>query len=131
MMLLLSIIRDRQAAETVLCKIRALCRRGALALCLGALWFPPQASSFEQPETSGQNFTVIIQDDAPYFLPKRTQIASGTTVTWKNTGPSLIHTIMIRSADGAVTSGSITTGHAWTYRFAENQDAVVRTSCEL
>jgi len=77
------------------------------------------------------SLTVIIQDDAPYFLPKRTQIPSGATVTWKNVGPSLIHTILIRSASGNIASGSITPGHSWTYHFAGNEDAVVRTSCEI
>jgi virginiamycin B lyase len=75
--------------------------------------------------------TVTIQDEAPYFVPKRSSIPQGTTVTWKNIGPSLIHTIMIRSANGNVTSGSITPGHSWSFAFKDGEDAVVRSSCEI
>lgn len=75
--------------------------------------------------------TVTIRDEAPYFLPKRATVAAGATVTWKNTGPNLIHTIAIRRSNGVVTSGSVLPGHSWTYHFAESEDAVVRTSCEI
>jgi streptogramin lyase/plastocyanin len=83
------------------------------------------------PITLAKAITVTIQDEAPYFVPKRSSIAQGTTVTWKNVGPALIHTILIRSANGNVTSGSITPGHSWSYAFKEGEDAVVRSSCEI
>lgn len=83
------------------------------------------------PAALTKAITITIQDEAPYFVPKRSTIAQGTTVTWKNIGPALIHTILIRSANGNVTSGSITPGHSWTYSFKEGEDAVVRSSCEI
>jgi streptogramin lyase/plastocyanin len=103
-------------------------------LLIPALVFQACLLAGPADEAAGENkgkLTVTIQDEAPYFVPKRTQALRGTTVTWKNIGPSLIHTILIRSANGNVTSGSITPGHSWTYHFAETEDAVVRTSCEI
>ena len=83
-------------------------------------------------QTSDQSvLNVTIQDEAPYFVPKRTHIEPGTTVTWSNVGPSLIHTILIRTAHGNITSGSITPHHSWTHKFAKGEDAIVRTSCEI
>jgi len=131
--IILPVVRSL-AAVRVFRGVPKIAVRSLFVAGLGAmlLWVPQQTARAEGPDASAaKNLTVVIQDDAPYFRPKRTQIASGATVTWKNVGPSLIHTILIRSADGSVTSGSITPGHSWTYHFAENQDAVIRTSCEI
>ena len=109
----------------------ALIPRLALAVC-ALLWACSAAVAADlKPAANSTEITIIIRDEAPYFIPKRTTIAPGTTVTWKNTGPALIHTISIRTANGAVTSGSILPGHSWTYRFKDTEDAVVRTSCEI
>lgn len=73
--------------------------------------------------------TVVLTDEAPYFHPRRLRVERGTTVTWRNEGPALTHTIFFVGADGAVHSGPLPPHQTWSHRFAT--DAVVRTSCEI
>ncbi|GAA4790769.1 virginiamycin B lyase family protein [Lysobacter hankyongensis] len=73
--------------------------------------------------------TVILNDQAPYFQPKRLKVARGTTVTWENRGPGLIHTVVVATTEGMRSSGPIPPGTKWSHTFAE--DAVVKASCEI
>lgn len=128
-------IRSFSAVNKILCAL-GFCAAHFIALTLLSAFAATPCDAEDKKadarrEPSQKAITITIQDEAPYFVPKRSTISQGTTVTWKNIGPALIHTILIRSADGNITSGSITPGHSWTYSFKEGEDAVVRSSCEI
>ena len=89
------------------------------------------AENVEKALNTAPTIKIVIRDNAPYFSPKRQNIKRGTTVVWDNQGPALIHTIFIRTASGDVHSGSIKPGQSFQYKFAEEDDAVVKTSCEV
>lgn len=78
-----------------------------------------------------QSFNVVLSDEAPYFSPKRLRIPRGSSVKWENRGPALVHTIVINTAGGLVHSGSIKPGESWSHTFSTNDDAVVKTACEV
>lgn len=76
-------------------------------------------------------FTVVLSDEAPYFSPKRLNIPRGSSVTWENRGPALIHTIVVSTATGPLHSGSVKPGQSWSYTFSGTDDAVIKTACEV
>lgn len=73
--------------------------------------------------------TVELNDQAPYFRPKRLHVEPGDTVTWENRGPGLIHTILVVTEQGESRSGPIQPGESWQHTFTG--DAVVKSSCEI
>lgn len=73
--------------------------------------------------------TVELFDQAPYFQPQRLQVEPGSTVTWVNHGPGLIHTILVMTGEGEARSGPINPGESWSHTFTG--DAVVKASCEI
>lgn len=72
---------------------------------------------------------VELFDQAPYFQPKRVNVKPGTTVTWTNRGPGLIHTVLAVTETGEARSGPIHPGGSWSHTFTG--DAVIKTSCEI
>jgi virginiamycin B lyase len=76
-----------------------------------------------------REYTVELQDQAPYFSPRRLKVERGSKVTWKNRGPGLAHTVYFTSESGVARSGPIHPKSEWSFTFSG--DAVVRTSCEI
>lgn len=81
--------------------------------------------------SQADSYQVILFDQAPFFEPKRLRIPVGSTVTWENRGPSLIHTIFMRTASGDVRSSSIKPGQSWSHTFTAEENAVVKAVCEV
>ena len=109
-------------------------RTGAdLALCIAmTLTLTPGTSRAitEAPEKPAPGaVTVELFDQAPYFQPKRLKVARGSTVTWVNRGPGLIHTVVVGTGEGEEHSGPVSPGTSWSHTFSA--DAVVKTSCEI
>lgn len=98
------------------------------ALAVGLTWSDAQNLS-KTPEAN--EVRIVIRDNAPYFNPKRQNINRGATVVWENQGPALIHTIFINTTGGEVHSGSIKPGQSFRYKFSSDDDAVVKTACEV
>jgi streptogramin lyase/plastocyanin len=110
--------------------LRKLCGLVALLTIGGASQMRSQTT---QPgEDKAQNsLTITLRDEAPYFTPKRSRVAKGTTITWVNKGPALVHTILVNEVKGPVRSGSIRPGEIWSHTFQDDEDAVIKTSCEV
>lgn len=111
-------------------------RVGLLAILVFCLTAPARSqvemnTGSSKPASAKTSLTVVLHDQAPYFNPKRVHIARGSTVVWENRGPALVHTIFINTAEGAVHSGSIKPGQSWSFTFADADDAVIKTFCEV
>lgn len=110
---------------------RSLARAAAATLLWATL--SPAASAATSPAppapAAAGAHTVVLNDQAPYFLPKRLTVARGETVTWENRGPGLIHTVVVTTQTGVSSSGPIPPGQRWSHTFTE--DAVVKSSCEI
>lgn len=85
------------------------------------------AASFPAPQAS--SFEVVLRDEAPYFNPQRLRVPVGSTVVWRNHGPALVHTIVVSTDAGTLTSGSIFPGATWSHTFRE--PAIVKTACSV
>lgn len=94
------------------------------------LSFQDATAGTPQNQSAPKSFTVILSDEAPYFSPKRLRIPRGSSVRWENRGPALIHTIAVNTAKGLV-HGSVKPGESWSHTFADNEDAVIKTACEV
>ena len=113
-------------------RARALCAWTSafgLALALTAAPATPLGAAETASGAAAGAYTVELFDQAPYFQPKRLKIDPGSTVTWVNRGPGLIHTVVVWSAEGEDHSGPIGPGTSWSHTFSG--DAVVKTSCEI
>ena len=87
------------------------------------------AQTLPTSEDGHNTYEVILHDEAPYFNPKQLRVPLGSTVTWKNVGPALVHSITITTDSNTTQSGSIFPGKSWTHTF--NQASVVRTACGI
>jgi streptogramin lyase/plastocyanin len=79
--------------------------------------------------TAQPAFEIILRDEAPYFNPQRLKVPIGATVVWRNQGPALVHTIVVSTESGTVSSGSIFPGATWRHTFGES--AIVKTACSV
>jgi len=101
-----------------------------IALLAAAALAPSSpAAAEEKAGAPAPSYRIVLHDQAPYFEPHRLQVEPGSTVTWENRGPGLIHTVVVASASGDVHSGALMPGKSWSYTF--QGDAVVRASCEI
>jgi virginiamycin B lyase len=99
----------------------------ALAILPG--WYGNQNGLTPAATPAPSAFEVILRDEAPYFNPQRLKVPIGTTVVWRNQGPALVHTIVVASDTGTVSSGSIFPGATWRHTFVES--AIVKTACSV
>src|SRR5260370_20194836 len=58
---------------------------------------------------------VRMQDKAPYFQPAYLEVGVGETVTWKNSGPEMVHIIV--TEDSSLFSDDVSVDKSWSYTF--------------
>ena len=92
------------------------------------VWRPDQESTSARPAAQS-SFEVILRDEAPSFNPQRLRVPVGGTVTWRNRGPALVHTVVVSTGSGTVSSSSIFPGATWSHTFTE--PAIVKTACSV
>jgi virginiamycin B lyase len=84
-------------------------------------------TSRHSPSTNAA--VVLLYDEAPYFSPKRLRIPVGTTVTWVNKGPALVHSVVVSTESGETRSEPIRPGAQWEHTF--DGPGIVKTGCSI
>ena len=75
----------------------------------------PDGAWQNQPMDSPDEFAE--DEDPADYLPNVLTVTVGTTVTWVNEDPNMMHTVT--AVDGSFDSGFFNTGETWSYTFTE------------